>query len=242
MNDARDIGPDTPLLPRWLWLWLPPVMALIIFPVKILSPAAYAQWIDGEQGLVELATPIPAFLAFCFGFYFLRSAFPKIPLARVWVLMVALGGFYFAGEELSWGQQLAHWNTPEAIDKLNDQHETNLHNMSSWFDQKPRLLLELWAFFGGVVVPLMRLSGRRIGLDPNKVWFWFWPTVECLPTAILAFLIRFPERYKHLAHIKVLPVEIRWSEPQEYYFALLMLIFVLAARQRAKALAAANQR
>ena len=36
------------------------------------------------------------------------------------MLGVTLACFYLAGEELSWGQQLFHWQTPEAIDALND--------------------------------------------------------------------------------------------------------------------------
>jgi hypothetical protein len=56
--------------------------------------------------------------------------------------------------------------------------------------------------------------------------------VECLPTAVLAIAVKLPERYKKLAGIESLPFEIRWSEPQEYYFALFLLLYLLAARAR----------
>jgi hypothetical protein len=61
---------------------------------------------------------------------------------------------------------------------------------------------------------------------------WFWPGIECLPTAVLAIAIKLPERYKKVMGIESLPFEIRWSEPQEYYFALFLLIYLLAVRQR----------
>ncbi|WP_084417817.1 hypothetical protein [Henriciella litoralis] len=37
--------------------------------------------------------------------------------------------FFVAGEEISWGQWIFHWETPEAMAAVNLQHETNLHNL-----------------------------------------------------------------------------------------------------------------
>ena len=37
------------LLPRWLWLWFPPLLLLIILPIRVVDPAAYSAWIDGER-------------------------------------------------------------------------------------------------------------------------------------------------------------------------------------------------
>ncbi len=142
---------------------------------------------------------------------------------RVWVLLV------------TWGQQLFHWQTPTFIDQLNDQHEINLHYMSGRFDQKPRMLLELWVLVGRVYVPARNLSRRTSAAVMNSFWGWFRPTVVCLPTAILAICIRLPQRYKNLAHLQSLPIEIRWSEPQEYYFALFMLLYLLVVRTRIRA-------
>ena len=223
-------------MPRWLWLWFPPLLLIIIFAVKLGWPQYYGQWIESEQGLTELATPAVAIWGFVVGLQVLRKA-RHIPfvLMRVWVLLVTLGCFYFAGEELSWGQQLFHWQTPTSIDQLNDQHETNLPNMSSWFDQKSRMLLELWVLVGGVYVPARNLSRRTSAAAMNSFGGWFWPTAVCLPTAILAICIRLPQRYKNLAHLQSLPIEIRWSEPQEYYFALFMLLYLLVVRARIRA-------
>ncbi|MSR16164.1 MAG: hypothetical protein EXR86_16790 [Gammaproteobacteria bacterium] len=220
------------LLPKWLWLWFPPLLVIIVFAVKVTSPTFYDRYIEGERGLVELASPIIAFWAFAVGLSILRNR-QKLPstLLRGWLLAVTLACFYLGGEELSWGQQLFQWETPAEIATLNDQQETNLHNMSSWFDQKPRLLLELWVLIGGIIVPLWwRFSSApRVTGD---LWAWFWPAYECLPTAVLAIAIRLPQRYKSIAGLDVLPFEIRWSEPQEYYFALFLLIYLSAIRAR----------
>tara|TARA_Y100000588_G_scaffold380052_1_gene463306 strand:+ start:772 stop:1473 length:702 start_codon:yes stop_codon:yes gene_type:complete len=217
-------------LPRWLWLWFPPLLLLIIVPLKILAPTFYNVWIDGELGLIELATPVVSIAGAIVGFVLLRRA-ALLPTRRIriWVLLVSLGCVYFAGEELSWGQHLFGWSTPAYLEEVNDQEETNLHNISSWFDQKPRMLLEFWVLIGGVVWPLL----RRPTTLPGRDSYWFWPTIEVLPSAALAILIRLPERLKSLFGIEQLPLELRFSEPQEYYFALFLLIYLASMLRRA---------
>ncbi len=221
------------LLPSWIWLWFPPVMAVVVFVSRLASPDFFNQYIEGEHALIELATPVAALWGFIVGLMIMRqlAAIPS-RLVRLWVLAITFSCLYLAGEELSWGQQLFQWDTPTAVAQLNDQHETNLHNMSSWFDQKPRLLLELWVLIGGIIVPLRR---RHRGAPRTIFAKWFWPGLECVPTAVLAIAIKLPERYRDIAGPDSLPFEIRWSEPQEYYFALFLTIYLLAIRARIQA-------
>lgn len=228
-------------LPQWLWLWFPPLLAIIIFATKLSAPVFYERYIEGEHALVELATPVVALCGFVVGLSMLRTLH-QVPsrAMRLWVILITLSCLYLAGEELSWGQQLFQWDTPEAVEELNDQHETNLHNMSSWFDQKPRLLLELWVIVGGIVLPLRRLLGRQAGFAPVSFAYWFWPTIECLPSAVLAVLIRLPDRYKDVFGVPSLSFDIRWSEPQEYYMVLFLFIYILSLRQRLIGLRAAT--
>jgi hypothetical protein len=68
-------------------------------------------------------------------------------------------------------------------------------------------------------------------MDGESVWFW--PSIELLPTALLAILVRLPERIKSLFEIEQLPLELRFSEPQEYYFALFLLIYLASVYRRA---------
>lgn len=223
-----------PVLPVWLRLWFPPTMAIIVIASKIISPDFYRDWIIHEIGLVELATPLAAIIGAAYGVLLVKRLLPSRDWLIIgWVLTVTLACVYFAGEELSWGQQLFHWSTPEAIDKLNDQHETNLHNMSSWFDQKPRALLELWVVIGGILVPVREYK-RGSPYAKGGLFYWFWPTMDVLPTAVMAELIRLPQRIKPLIGVQHLPVEIRWSEPQEYYFALFLALYLISLYVRSE--------
>ena len=222
------------VLPRWLWLWFPPVLLIVIFAVRIVDPAAYRTWIDGELGLIELATPLLSIIGAGYGIALVRDlAREGLSKLLVWGALLTLACIYFAGEELSWGQHLFGWSTPESVARLNDQQETNLHNMSSWLDQKPRLLLEIWVLVGGLILPLVGYrEWRRFAREDLRSWFW--PTFDCMPTALLAILVRLPERIKDLAGLESLPYELRYSEPQEYYFALFLLLYLAALDRRVR--------
>jgi hypothetical protein len=208
------------------------LLLVLIVPLKFAAPEFYRLWIDGELGLIELATPAIALVGAAFGISMLGDLV-RLPTRRlrVWVVMVLCGSIYFAGEELSWGQHLVGWQTPEYFETINDQEETNLHNVSSWFDQKPRLALEVWVLVGGIIVPLLNLKRARTP-DPGVEAAWFWPPIECFPTAVLAILVRLPERLKTLFDVESLGFELRFSEPQEYYFALFLALYLASIRRR----------
>lgn len=214
-----------PALPAWLRWGFPPLLLLVILPIRAIDPALYRSFVDGERGLIELATPLVALIAAMLG----ARCWPRLrnapAAARWWVVLVTMACVYLAGEELSWGQHLLGWETPAPVKALNDQGETNLHNVSSWFDQKPRLALELWIIVGGIVVPLC--EGRRgRGFAAGSLPYWFWPTRDGLLTAILAIALHVPDKIKDALELAELPLEIRYSEPQEYYFALFLALYL----------------
>ena len=56
------------------------------------------------------------------------------------------------GEEMSWGQHVFGWKTPESMAKVNVQAETNLHNMSGYFAD--HVFIAGTLLYGGIV-PIM---------------------------------------------------------------------------------------
>ena len=50
------------------------------------------------------------------------------PVALLYAL-AALAIVFVAGEEISWGQRIFGWLTPGALDDINNQGETNIHNI-----------------------------------------------------------------------------------------------------------------
>jgi len=219
-------------LKSWLWLWLPVVLFILIFGSALISEYVHDTFFAGELGFIELATPLMLVPAIISGFviFINREKLVTQQLAY-WILLVTLACIYIAGEEISWGQQLVGWGTPEWVKEVNDQHETNLHNTSSWFDQKPRVLLEIFVLVGGIFLPIKRkLQGINL---PRDSWqYWLYPTMVCLPAAILAIFSRMPERIKNLFDMSEYIVDIRTSEIQELYFAIFLMIYLLSIRKR----------
>jgi len=228
-------------LSKWIWVWpLPLALAVIIAGYIILEPKAYQFWIESEFGFIEIATPLILIPAIICGVKIFRKRH-KLPnkLLTFWFVMVTLGSVYFAGEDLSWGQHYIGWETPEHIAELNKQEETNLHNMSSWFNQKPRLALEMFVLIGGVFVAAWRKIKGEI-FSAGGLAYWFWPGFACLLAAVLAIVTRMPERiYKwndHSFEFWLFPVNIRYSEIQELYFAFFLMIYLVSVLQRLKSI------
>lgn len=230
MSNISNIKP----LPLWnlrWWIWLPPLPLAAELALRASgSRAEAAAFFSGELGFTELATVallLPAVVLATRAC--VRSS---DPILRGWFGLLALGCLYFAGEEASWGQHIVQWQTPDAIAALNDQTETNLHNMSSWADQKPRLLLELWIVVGGLLVATSRWI-RGIAFDASLSGHWFWPWREVIPSALLAFAVRWPERIASWRdEAPPLLFNYRLSESQELYFACFLLLFVWASWRR----------
>jgi hypothetical protein len=103
-----------------------------------------------EDGPMEQFTAYSFFLASIVAFWIvgqrgftLRSTF-----------LVLMGAFFFfaAGEEISWGQRIFSWESPEVMLKYNVQGETNIHNMFGYLADH---LFIAGAFTFGGLLPLV---------------------------------------------------------------------------------------
>jgi hypothetical protein len=223
-------GPrDRAALSRLWWLWLPAAVLLALFVWPNLFPAGYVTWIGGELGALELShVVIPLASLVLAGRMLALPQVRRQPLLWTWLALAALGSFYIAGEEASWGQHYLGWVTPESWQGLNDQNETNLHNTSSWLDQKPRALLELGVIVGGIAIPLAAL--RWPGIRRTRVAIVL-PPFLCLPSAVLAEAVRMSERALSALSPGATLFE-RASEVQELYFYLFVLLYLIAMGRR----------
>ena len=127
---------------------------------------------SGGTGLVEGLTVIVLLGGIAFGLVAVIKHWREIPdrLLRTGLILWILACIYFAGEEISWGQWYFQWSTPDAFVDINKQGETNLHNTTSWLNEKPRTLVELWFLFAGLIVAVARFRGgfRFPDNDPRE--------------------------------------------------------------------------
>lgn len=143
-------------LPRVLWLWLPLFIAVALFSIDIFLPSNTAQMLYQENGLIETGQAITIFMA---AFYALITL-PKIlklsdPFLTFWICIACFGCCYIAGEEINWGQHIFGWQSNDFWMTINAHGETNLHETTSWLDQKPRLIVEMGIIISGLIFPAL---------------------------------------------------------------------------------------
>lgn len=139
------------------WLWIPVGILLAQIVIELTLPQELNASMHSEGGPHEILQVIFALggLVFATRCLLVSMKNPQ-PFLLFWLTCFLLGCIYIAGEELSWGQHIFNWPTPKFWAAINDQNETNLHNASSWLDQKPKLLLWIGVVSGGLVIPFLQ--------------------------------------------------------------------------------------
>jgi len=85
-------------------------------------------------------------------------------LSSIFLIIKILALVYFLGEEISWGQHIFKWTSPEFFKNTNIQGETNIHNISNLFDQVPRTLVIIWC---SLTVPITLLISKDQKINEN---------------------------------------------------------------------------
>ena len=152
---------------KWEWrrMWLgalvAAVAALPFVAWSLRDPVSFHEACR-EDGPIEWATAAGFFAAaagFAAGSRRTTGAGPS----RVLLVVGALAALVFCGEELSWGQRLLGFETPEPVRAVNQQGEFNVHNVGALQRLKYSLLVFTIAAVG-VGLPVLRLvpSARRL--------------------------------------------------------------------------------
>lgn len=211
------------------WTLFIPLLALALQCVmEMMYTSIELAHLMTENGPVETAQWIIMVFALGFGVLTLLRINPRTqaPLFA-WVLIAVLASIYILGEEVSWGQHFLNWDTPEYWKAVNDQHETNFHNTSSWLDQKPRLILFAGIVIGGIIFPL--LQKYKPGTLPEKFSI-IYPSMALMPTALL---VAGPYLAQEIAeHFFDGGIFERVSEIQELYMYYFILLYLIMLRKR----------
>jgi hypothetical protein len=99
-------------------------------------------------------------------------------LRQLIYLGLALLFFFGAGEEISWGQRILGFETPETLSEVNRQEEFNLHNLSAWEASSfldPDRLFDIFWFLFAVLTPAVALvvpSFKRFAEKFIPILFW----------------------------------------------------------------------
>ena len=110
---------------------IPLKISLIILVIRVYVPDWRSTYsiIIREDGPIEYSTVIVYLAAFIVSVNILRF-FKNDKKFFVLFLVFSIGFFIIAMEEISWGQRILGFNTPDWFPE-SSQHETNLHNLDS---------------------------------------------------------------------------------------------------------------
>lgn len=141
-----------------------------------------------ENGLIENIQSLFLFLSI---FILIRNfkIFKSDNFLKIFIFLKVVALTYYLGEEISWGQHFFKWNTPEIFNDLNNQNETNLHNISNLLDQLPRSLVIIWCGF----IPLIFYFLRKKFKFSNILDLIILPSLKLLVVSLILLLFFLPD-------------------------------------------------
>ena len=153
-----------------------PVAIVIVCVAMCVPPASrrFYEWLTSENRPVEMWTFLFALVATVMSFRFATALFRRRQrIAAIFYLLFALGMFFIAMEEISWGQQLFGWQTPADWGNANAQGETTLHNLGPFQGHNDilRFAFGFGGLFGIAVAPL--LPRLRVLFPHRALIVWF---------------------------------------------------------------------
>ncbi len=142
------------------------IITMLFFIIWIeFFPVSYTFY-NQEDRLLENLSAVLFFIAsVAFVITAMKSSYLKeanSKLAYFMIISWAILMFVFAGEEISWGQRIFDFGTPDGLNEINLQGEFNIHNIDivDQFGGGKYRYLTIMMLLTGVVFPLMALHEK----------------------------------------------------------------------------------
>jgi len=145
-----------------------------------------------ENGVVEFAQVIILLLSIIILFRYIKYHFKNLRnFFRVILIIYLIGLIYYFLEEISYGQHLFFWFSPDFFSQRNSQNETNFHNMSNLLNELPRTLLLLFCTVSFLFEKLISYRSKFFALfilpNPKLKYLSFLILLFVLPDLIVDF-------------------------------------------------------
>jgi hypothetical protein len=139
-------------------MWVVLAVGVFCAYLALLLPRQLVDRFTLEDGLFETLGAVALFAAsVMLVVLWRRRARDESRIYRLVLLGLAVIFFFAAGEEISWGQHLFDWRTPESFAEHNVQGETTLHNLEQAGGMSNLVFNLFWLTFG-LLIPLAALS------------------------------------------------------------------------------------
>ena len=176
----------------WLGVVVPVALFVGHFAAMTVMRPEPPHWYASEQSPHELGAAalfLAAGLTALGLFWRLGPTMPKVP--RYLWLIFAVGTVFVGLEEISYGQHLFGWKSPEYFAEVNIQHETNLHNLGG---QGPQRIMRVITEFGlpiwCLALPVACMIRSHVAYKPGHWTRYLAPRWELAVTVALAVSLR----------------------------------------------------
>ena len=154
-----------------------------------------------ENGVIENIQTLFLFFSIIFFYLYLKKGTKlNFKYSKFLKYTFLAGLVYYFFEEISWGQHYFDWKSPYLFSYLNEQNETNLHNINNLFNQLPRNLILIWSSLTFLVIKFKFLNIHQ------SLNFFIYPSIKLKKISFLIIFFSFPriffENYLDLANIK----------------------------------------
>lgn len=159
------------------FIFLIPLLLILSLVSFWIWPMNFFIEINKEDNLIEYITAFSFLAASALSFAAAIYRFKRRQLIHVSLLIVAGLIFLFvAGEEISWGQRLLNFKTPQQVAEINQQNELTLHN-SQGFAQyvlQAYLILGIYGICSWIFLELNKHL-KWLKKSISEILFFTWP-------------------------------------------------------------------
>ena len=93
--------------------------------------------------------------------------------AKYLMILFSLGCFFVAFEEISWGQHIFNWVTPDGYSKINLQKETNIHNLQVIQGNNIQVKAMILVGYIGGLGWLLRFNVKKLSIKDLILTEWY---------------------------------------------------------------------
>jgi hypothetical protein len=183
-----------------------------------------------EDSILEYLQFIFYFLTAVIAFkIFLQLKIGRRKLSAVIFFLFSLALFFVAFEEISWGQRILGFKTPENIKEINVQRELNLHNLFSYdLNRKVYIIVGIYGIFSRLIV--VKLLSKK---NKNNLLI-FTPPFSLVPYFLFLFVVYYDMVFVRFYYDTIVNNVFRryavwqWLEVSELYLSVAFYLFALS--------------
>jgi hypothetical protein len=136
------------------------IVLFLSYSVYLFFDEATVARIGDEDKFFEWLTSL-SFLAGSVIFFFL-----SVKTRNIFFLLLSFALFFGFGEEISWGQRIFNFGTPDALYQINEQEEFNFHNIMTW---EVNFMYKSFTILFGIILPFCVFHFKAIAKITSRI-------------------------------------------------------------------------